>query len=663
MRRTWIRLGMTTVTNGGGGTTITNTAAAPAAAAAAAVVLPLQSQRRIREIMVRRILLSSKPLTSHEFVELVRREYHQVEAPAQSKSGSAHEAEGAEGPATRAAGSRRRSDVEVMGDAAAHNPVAYLRGYLSSASTETAGTPPARAAAAPCPVEATVRLLLALDSQFRLSSAGYVCYPNLPSLFLASSNVDQDAAWVQAGRRILRADEARPRGSGGDVAVRAATGEGAGEASRWTYMLSLWFMLDALAESVEAVGEKGAATGSHGAHASAFVSTQLMHHWIAAADARELPPLLLQELAAAGQRDVPSARCVSTSLELRESVEGNDMFRRWCSEAREGYMSDILLHAPQLTQTHSLLLQQVNDQLAYLFTFMLGAPIPLGRLSALIQWASLPFAEHYRSLLHFLLLYAGNPAVAQMERQLRRRRKAQKRWTDVLRSRLKEADGRRWHPGKSYMLAGRYASRERVEETPGAAFGSYDHGGASGGKESGERRISSELCALWLRNSGGTLVNAKETAVCRCLFLQPAEMTPLEVTTQTPSEVLEGFAGAAGVENDVVVFSVLPYVFERRVCRVIRAWWALEGQYTTKVRPSGAVAVVPVWRLCQLCLWEHEYGAAAASKMMLHYLRSVIVREASVQLLPPPTVADATATPMEDAGRWLVALRSTTEEL
>ncbi|RNF08014.1 hypothetical protein TraAM80_02946 [Trypanosoma rangeli] len=649
-----------------GTTNGTNAATVAAAAAAARTMLPLESLRCIRETMVRSILLSSKPLKSHEFVDIVKREYHhhQATTTVPTKSTLPQEAWSNKGSATRVAASVRESDVEVYGEAGTQSPIAYLLSFLSSASKESGDTSSIHDAASSCPVEATVRLLLAIDSQFRISPAGYVCYPNLPSLFLASTNVEQDDTWLQVGRQIVRADEARPCSRGGEHGCRAAISAVAGELTRWTYMLSLWFMLDAFTEA----DDGNAATDGLNTHDGASVSKRLMQHWVAAFDERELPPLLLQEVTTGGGWDISSARSVSSSLELRETLEGSDVFRRWCSEAKEGYLGDILVHAPQLTQSQPLLLQQVNDQLGYFFVFVLGAPIPLGRLSALMQWASLPFASHYRSLLHFLLLYVGNPAVAQMERQLKRRREANKRWTNVLRSRLLEDQGRHWHPDKRHPLVGRYASREYKEKTPDtteltAAPGGNDTKRTSGGKSLEVGLISSEQCALWLRNGSGSLVNPKITDVCRCLFLQPEAMTPLEVTTQTPSEVLESFeAVAAGSDNDVVVFSLLPYVFERRVCRVIRAWWALEGQYTTATRPSGAIAVIPVQRLCQLCLWEHEYGAAAANKMMLHYLRSVITAEAVVQLVPPPALADATATSTEDAGRWLVVLRPMTEE-
>ncbi|ESL06392.1 hypothetical protein TRSC58_05936 [Trypanosoma rangeli SC58] len=662
MRRTCVWLGIMRTTNGTSTTTTTT------AAAAARTMLPLESLRRIRETMVRSVLLSSKPLKSHEFVDIVKREYHQATTTVPTKSTLPQEAWNSKDSATRVAASVKESDVDVHGDAGTQSPIAYLLSFLSSASKEPGDLSSIHDAASSCAVEATVRLLLAIDSQFRVSPAGYVCYPNLPSLFLASTNVEQDDTWLQVGRQIVQPDEARSCSSGGKHGCRAAIGAGAGELTRWTYMLSLWFMLDAFTEADDVVDHGNAATDSLNTHNGASVSKRLMQHWVAAFDERELPPLLLQEVTAGGGRDIPSARSVSTSLELRETLEGSDVFRRWCSEAKDGYLGDILVHAPQLTQSQSLLLQQVNDQLGYFFVFLLGAPIPLGRLSALMQWASFPFASHYRSLLHFLLLYTGNPAVAQMERQVKRRREANKRWANVLRSRVLEDQGRHWHPDKRHPLAGRYASRECKKETPDAteltaASGGNDTKSVSRGESLGVRLISGEQCALWLRNGSGSLVNPKIADVCRCLFLQPATMTPLEVTTQTPSEVLESFETvAAGAENDVVVFSLLPYVFERRVCRVIRAWWAFEGQYTTATKPSGAIAVIPVQRLCQLCLWEHEYGAAAASKMMLHYLRSVITAEAVVQLVPPPALADATATSTEDAGRWLVVLRPTTEE-
>ncbi|EKF30364.1 hypothetical protein MOQ_005828 [Trypanosoma cruzi marinkellei] len=664
MRRTWIKLVIKTANNGHAAVAVAAGATRPAT-----VMLPVQSQRCIREIMVRQVLLSSKPLTSHELVDLVKRNYHEAKETVQTTSMSSQEGKcrkATEKPVVTNVGN---DDVKRAGEAVTDSPVEYLRGFLMSVSTGPANVLPTQDRIPPCPVESTVRLILAIDSQFRVSPAGYVCYPNLPSLILASTDVEQKETWLHMGRRLVRAEEARHYVSGSDHGAMAATGGNSRVPSRWSYMLSLWFMLDAFTETEDVVEGKNVATGGNGTHDDVTISMRLMTEWVDAFDERELPPLLLREVLTAEGRRISRSPSVSAPQELRDSMEGKDILRRWCSEAREGFLSGMLVNAPQLTQSQPTLLQQVNEQLGYFFTFIIGAPISLGRLAALIQWASLPFASQYRSLLHFLLIYTGNPAVAQMERHGKRRREVLKRWTDLLRSRLQEDRSRHRHPrqtGGRHSLSGRYASQEHMEETadvdtlPASSEGN-DARDISHGKASWAGQISSEQYALWMQSSSGPLVNPKLVDVCRCLFLTPAEMTPFDVATLTPSEVLDSFTANKGAENDVVVFSVLPYVFERRICRVIRVWWALEGQYMTEVKPSDAVAVISVQRLCQLCLWEHEYGAAAASRMMLHYLRSVITGETTVQLMPPPSSVSNIMTPtsVKDAGCWLVVLRST----
>ncbi|RNF17942.1 hypothetical protein TcG_05306 [Trypanosoma cruzi] len=663
MRRTWIKLVIKTANNGNAAVAVATGATRPAT-----VMLSLQSQRCIREIMVRQVLLSSKPLTSNELVELVKRKYHEAKETVQTTSMSSQEGEYRKATETPVVASVGDDDVEKEGEAVTDSPVEYLRGFLMSVSTGPANVLPTQDGISPCPVESTVRLILAIDSQFRVSPAGYVCYPNLPSLILASTDVEQKETWLHLGRRIVRAEEARHCFSGNDHGAMAATRGNSCVPSRWSYVLSLWFMLDAFTETEDVVDEKDAATERNGTHEGMTISMRLMAQWVNAFDERELPPLLLRELLTAEGQSISRSPSVSAPQELRDSVEGKDILRRWCFEAREGFLSSMLVNAPQLTQSQPMLLQQVNEQLGFFFLFLSGAPISLGRMSALIQWASLPFASQYRSLLHFLLIYTGNPAVAQMERNGKRRREVLKRWTDLLRSRLQEDRGRHRQPrqiGGRHSLSGRYASQEHTEETADvdalpASSESNDARDISHGKASWARQISSEQYALWMQSSSGPMVNPKLMDVCRCLFLTPTEMTPLDVTTLTPSEVLESFTAKKCAENDVVVFSVLPYVLERRICRVIRVWWALEGQYTTEVKPSDAIAVISVQRLCQLCLWEHEYGAAAASRMMLHYLRSVITGETTVQLLPPSSVSKImTPTSVKDAGCWLVVLRST----
>lgn len=617
---------------------------------------PISSQRRIREIMVRQLLLSPQPLTPRELVDAVGRVYNKAEKADRGKRTNVSSSFKDDDSSNTAMASGCGEEIEEGSTktraSTAQGYVEYLRDLLMSASAEAKDEMFGSQKRSSYLVESTVRLLLALDSQFRISPAGYVCYPNLPSLILSSTNVDQSDPWLCTGRRLVRAEEGKHSCGSGEDTVTASVGS-SNVTPGWSYMLSLWFMLDALMETEDGIDAKDAASNAtvNSSDCSCVnISQRLVKHWVSAFDRREIPLLLHQASSAgtthSGSSTVFSASSFRMPLELRESVEGNDSLRRWCSEANEGYLSAALTNVSQLAQSAPLLFPQINEQVGYLFTYIIGTPITLGRLAALIQWPSLSFAGHYHSLLHFLLVYTGNPAVVQMERQEMRRREAQKRWRDLLWSRLREErglHGPQRRLDERHLLSGRYASREYAETTP-----NVDERVAAGA-----RKISAEQYTWWMQCSCGPSVNPKLVDVCRCMFLEPGVKEPLDIATHTPSELLESVEAAEMDTNGVVVFCTMPYVFERRICRLIRAWWTFEGQYTTKNKPSDAIAAITVRRLCQLCLWEHEYGAAAASDMMLHYLRSATRGETSVQLVPP----SAASTSTEDAGRWLVVLR------
>ncbi|KEG12642.1 hypothetical protein DQ04_01561090 [Trypanosoma grayi] len=622
--------------------------------------------------MVRQVLLASEPLTPDELVRKVR---------------NAHEKEPCESATTPSPtsplSSAAAAKVSPANVAEASGRIEYLRSHIMPPAMVRRGAT-GGAGGGPCPVESTVRLLLAVDSQFRVSPGGFVCYPNLPSLCLASNTADRNERWMRTAWRIVSPEEGSCNSNKNNSGVNDATVESVElkEVSGWNYMLSFWWvMLDIPDEdNGPKASSKVAAAMAPGstAHERMCISQSLVDHWISTFDQRDLP-LLLRNAAPAGssgdgdqsqawtQRRGPPPP--EAPLEFRESVEGNDCLRRWCVEAREGVLGETLVGAPLLTQSSSAMMQIINEQIGLLFGHVVGTPITLGRLSALIQWESLPFAAHYQSLLHFLLVYTANPSVVQMERRELRRREAHKQWTELLWARIERERCRHLQPhysGERHSLSRRYASREYVEDPPvekenaeaidddGSSNSSVPHEQATWAKE-----VSSAQYLSWVQCSSGLNVNPRPLEVCRCVFLQPAAMEPLEVATRTPSEVAEaltkqkkkGKNAEEGATNDMVVFSTTRYVFVRRIFRVVRLWWVFEGQHVAVDKEAGIR--ITVQRLCQICLWEHEYGAPAAANMMLQYLQLLIANGVTeVQLLPPPSASAS------EAGCWLVALRS-----
>ncbi|KAH9600777.1 hypothetical protein LSM04_005449 [Trypanosoma melophagium] len=640
----------------------------------------ISAQRCIREIMVRQLLLSSQPLTIRGLVDLVHGEY--IKARDSCGNSTLHDT-----------WSNMTSTVSSQ--------IAYLHDFLlSSAKTEKESTISHKGKNNISPVEGTVRLILALDPQFRVSSAGYVCYPNLPSLLVPTMNIDHNEAWVRTTRKLVRMEESKHGDSAVDVAANKKEHV---LSSRWSYMLSLWYLLDSVMESEDDTASKetnrilSTSTTGNGEYIS--LSKLLVDLWVKAFDARDLPVLLRSDStsssASTGNTTGTETKC-HIPLELHACDEGNDHLRRWYAEAKEGYVSSALLGAPLLNQSTSTLLQFVNDQVGYLFTLIIATPITVGRLAGLIQWASLPFAAHYRSLLHFLLIYTGNPAVVRMEQHELRRRETQRRWVELLRAkRIRYEDHRvRQRNSRSQVvdrriLTGRYASQECVEEdvkdakessSSSSLFNVSDmnsHNNTANEGTGTTREVSSEQYGWWWRSSDGPSVNPRFSDVCRCIFMQPHEMIPLDLSKRTPSEIMEYFdeTDKENTANSIVVFSAAPYVFERRICRIMRSWWILEGQYTVKEKShaisisssfgSDKTVIITIRRLCQLCLWEHEYGTVPACNMMLHYLKLVTRGENIIELIPPSTSTGKTtqsSTEGGDAGNWLVLLRTTREE-
>ncbi|ORC88148.1 uncharacterized protein TM35_000182050 [Trypanosoma theileri] len=690
----------------------------------------ISAQRRIREIMVRQVLLSSQPLTITALVDLVYREYMGTKDLC-GNSKPSHQ------PNT--------SDTTI----AVSNHIVYLHDFLLSTAKKEEREDNVNHANSheekhyASQVEGTVRLILALDSQFRVSPAGYVCYPNLPSLLVSTSNLDHNETWVRTTRRLVHIEEAKHSAD-----VNSAVNKKKGNVtSRWSYMLSLWYLLDSVMDSDNAfflgkeTNRRNISTNVVGNERDISLSQHLVELWVNTFDARDIPVLLRSDKTSSSS-NVSSTRTDTkfhTPLELHACDEGNDYLRRWCTEAKEGYVGTALLGAPLLTQSTSTLLQVVNEQLGYLFTVIIATPITIAQLAALLQWSSLPFAAHYRSLLHFLLIYTGNPAVVRMEKHEMRRRETQRRWVELLRAkRIRSSNddphnynynsGRprssRTHGMDRRSRTGRYASRECVEEEINiketssnitvVGSGSSDVNNNNNNNNNNNslhntsdevkgttREVSAEQYGWWWQSSDGSSVNPKITNVCRCIFMQPNEMKPLDVNNRTPSEIMEDFdetenkkkkreeeeEGKKNTANNIVVFCAAPYVFERRICRIMRSWWAFEGQYTMNTKTHAVSSttstntnttntvdtvdslsnagvgektiVITIRRLCQLCLWEHEYGSPAASKMMLHYLKVVTRGDNVVQLIPP---SSSSLKGEDDAGNWLVLLRNAREE-
>ncbi|CBH14262.1 hypothetical protein, conserved [Trypanosoma brucei gambiense DAL972] len=632
------------------------------------VAPPRYVRRRIRESMVRHVLTAAQPLTVSDLIDLVRgtcdvegyASAHREEQGDASFPNSSSD----EQPPTHAVGTEKERQVRHLTNFLVANTPE--QGDTSSSSYKKQSN---------YLIESTVRLLLAVDPQFRVSVGGYVCYPNLPSMIIASTNVERNESWVRSMRSLVRAEEAAHRttvdcnDNRTTRRIVSARAEEGAPSRGWSYIVSLWCMLDPLSETPEEndVGRRDLKQDTqcskrNASRGGGSFSEHLAELWIKTYDSKELPPLLCEGSPTGGW---PGAR----PCEFRECTEGNDALRRWCAETREGYVNDLLLAKAVLAPAAKTLLQQVNFHMAYLFNLIVGVPITLGRLSALVQWESHPFAMHYRSFLHFVVLFTGCSAVLQMERYEMRRREVQKRWRSLLWVQVHEE----WERQRQQQLVGRFASRTLVDEAHAntrtgqveAALANVSGTSDDYGDIGGTPRVSlgAEHYRFWVTSTSGPSVSPKFADVCRCVFLMPsAGMAPVDVTTRSPSEVMDDLAAMeqrngeekGGTVNDIVVFAATPFVLEQRICRLVRLWWLLEGQRTSQDRTNDVV--ITIRRLSQLCLWEHEYGNPAASRMMLHYLQSSEHTEGVIKLVPPPEQSVTKPDSVDTAGQWLVVV-------
>nr|CCD11955.1 unnamed protein product [Trypanosoma congolense IL3000] len=630
---------------------------------------PTDVKHRIRDCMVRHVLLAPEPLTVQNLVDLVEETHAAGEASSElsvtSESGGfAHRGKHPTSPQEEQISEEAGAKDDGMGYHVGCLSDLLLSGSLAREAAHLQGENRANN------LESLVRLLLAVDPEFRVSRAGFVCYPNLPSLFTASTNMGSDGLLMRKMRSFIRkGEEAAEYRRQGGLSKSNCSSSGSSlvekepELCRWSYVMSLCCMLDSFSDAVE--GETSRQVGgicetpltkrkNYGKEES--VSQRLVNLWIEKCGVKKLPALICEGSSLQEERH---AICCS---ELREHMEGNDVLRRWCTETREGYINELLSSKSFLGPSAKSLLQQVNAHVAYLFNLIVAVPITLGRLSSLIQWETFPFAAQYRSLLHFTILFTGCPAVLQMERYETRRREAQKQWRSLLWENVHEEWDKQRHAQLSRRFASHSAIEEELEEPAQATKGllnntaepHYDTTLLTSGKR-GQYHF-------WVSSTSGPAVSPKLLDVCRCVFMQPLEdMALLDVTTRSPSEVMDalvsqgtkGVGEAVDTMNDFVVFATTPFVLEHRICRVVRRWWLLEGQHQTQ--GNADKAVITVERLSRLCLWEHEYGTETASRMMLHYLQSLEFTEETIQLLPPAACPLAT----EGAGRWRVVVPMT----
>ncbi|KAH8620790.1 hypothetical protein ERJ75_000025700 [Trypanosoma vivax] len=169
---------------------------------------------------------------------------------------------------------------------------------------------------------------------------------------------------MSSARTVVRTAESeakrRGRKKGGGGRLRCGDGSACATArgdkgQGWSYILSLWCLLDSLAECevggrIQPGGRAcnvNSGCGHDTSRGEVTVSEKLVDSWMGAFDAGDVPSILCGGGTGSGcGGGHQTARRAVPPLEFRECVEGSDALRRWHTEAKEGFVSELLTVKP-----------------------------------------------------------------------------------------------------------------------------------------------------------------------------------------------------------------------------------------------------------------------------------------------------------------------------